>query len=144
MDGSFPHSSAHVSFGLSRTDQWQHIQAIKSILQSIVDLLMEQKSLPSPVGNIPNGRAKGVGEHACSMTDERSFLTNECQTLEGVDHSRNRQSKAHSFCFSRKLNPTSAAWESKRQLFLSAHCGSCGNSLFPTNSGFLQVQFDLG
>ena len=50
------------------------------------------------------------------MTDERSFLTNQCQTLEGVDHSRNRQSKAHSFCFSRKLNPTSVVWESKRQV----------------------------
>ena len=49
------------------------------------------------------------------MTGERSFLTNECQTLEGVDHSRNRQSKAHSFCFSRKSKPTSVAWESKRQ-----------------------------
>ena len=44
------------------------------------------------------------------------FFTNECQTLEGVDHSRNRQSKAHSFCFSRKLKPTSMAQESKRQV----------------------------
>ena len=51
----------------------------------------------------------GVGEHAERMTDERSFLTNECQTLEGVDHSRNGQSKAHSFCFGRKLKPTGAA-----------------------------------
>ena len=33
------------------------------------------------------------------------FLTNKCQTSEGVDHFRNRQSKAHSFYFSRKLNP---------------------------------------
>ena len=44
------------------------------------------------------------------------FLTNKCQTLEGVDHSQNRQSKAHSFCFSRKLNPTGAAQESERQV----------------------------
>ena len=29
-----------------------------------------------------------VGEHAWRMTDERSFLTNQCQTLEGVDHYR--------------------------------------------------------
>ena len=36
-----------------------------------------------------------------------SFLTNKCQTSEGVDHSRNRQSEALSFCFSRKLQPTS-------------------------------------
>ena len=50
------------------------------------------------------------------MTDEWSFLTNECQTLEGVDHSRNGQSKAHSFCFSRKLKPTSTAQESKQQV----------------------------
>ena len=44
------------------------------------------------------------------------FLTNECQTLEGVGNSRNRQSKAHSFCFSQKLKPTSVVWESKRQV----------------------------
>ena len=42
-----------------------------------------------------------VGEHA-----------NKCQTLEGIDHSRNRQSIAHSFCFSRKLKPTSAVLSS--------------------------------
>ena len=46
---------------------------------------------------VPNGdwkpellEQKRVGEHAQRMTDERSSLTNECQTLEGVDHSRNR------------------------------------------------------
>ena len=40
------------------------------------------------------------------------FLTNKCQTSEGVNHFRNRQSEAHSFCFSRKLNPTRVAQES--------------------------------
>ena len=54
------------------------------------------------------------------------FLTNECQTLEGVDHSRNRQSKAHSFCFSRKLKPTSVAQESKRQVMIpNTHFSLC-------------------
>ena len=53
-----------------------------------------------------------VGEHSWRMTDTRTvFLTNKCQTSEGVDHSRNGQSKAHSFCFSRKLNHTRAAQE---------------------------------
>ena len=43
-----------------------------------------------------------------SITHDRRtvFLTNKCQTSEGVDHSRKRQSKAHSFYFSRKLNHT--------------------------------------
>ena len=56
-----------------------------------------------------------VGEHA---THDRRvvFLTNKCQTLEGVDHFRNRQSEAHSFYFSWKLNPTRVAQESKRQV----------------------------
>ena len=64
------------------------------------------------------------------MQDERSFLTNGCQTLEGVDHSRNGWIKAHSFHFSRKLKPTSAAQESKRHLVISLLvsqecCGIC-------------------
>ena len=42
-----------------------------------------------------------------AMHDRRTaFLTNKkCQTSEGVDHSQNRQSKAHSFYFSQKSNP---------------------------------------
>ena len=51
------------------------------------------------------------------------FLTNKCQTLEGVDHSWNGQSEAHSFCFGRKLNHTRVAQESERQklqIWLSA------------------------
>ena len=51
-----------------------------------------------------------IAPQACwrtrAMHDRRTvFLTNKCQTSKGVDHSWNRQSKAHSFCFSRKLNP---------------------------------------
>ena len=49
MDNSFPHSSAHVSLGLRRTDQWQCIPAIKSVLQSVVDLLMEQRCCLHPL-----------------------------------------------------------------------------------------------
>ena len=49
------------------------------------------------------------------MTHDRRtvFLMNKCQTSEGVDHFWNGWSKAHSFHFSRKSNPTGGAQESE-------------------------------
>ena len=79
-----------------------------------------QQSVDHGVRGCHDWSCVGLGWRFCLRSrlkwDKRSFLTNKCQTLEGVDHSRNRWSEAHSFCFSRKLKPTSVAQESKRQI----------------------------
>ena len=72
MDNSFPHSSAHVSLGLRKTDHWQCIQAIRSILQSVVDLLMEQRCCFTRWKQVTTGQDMLQKSNAEDNTTEKS------------------------------------------------------------------------
>ena len=76
-------------------------------------------------------RAGRVLANTRNAWQTNGLFPDKCQTLEGVDQFGNRQSKAHSFCFSRKLTPTWAVQESERHdgQFLSCGGGDLGSFL---------------